>query len=184
MFNNANTKIRKRKRNTIPIPLADIICTETRSNARSTLAAMPAHLPIPWTTEKISHKLVIYAWRSRAEKKVAHEVWHRTWQYLAIPHPVHTRILCPGFLTAQRHPFHQHLILINPSSNFLWPSSSSLSGSKPASTAYSLQNTVRACTSLTSSRAEIFRKTGNQMSWMHCRVDFKEVGFVTRVWVR
>ena len=127
---------------------------------------------------------IIYTWRSRAEKRTTHEVWHRTWQYLALPHPVHARILCPGFLTAQMHPFHQHLILFKPSSNFLRPSSSSLSGSKPASTAYSLQNTVRACTSLTSSRAEIFRKTGNQMSWMHCRVDFKEVGFVTRVWVR
>ena len=182
MFNNANTRIRKRKCNTIPIP--STATTEVGSNARSTLAAMSAHLPIPSMTEKISHQLVIYAWRSRAEKKVAHEVWHRTWQYLALPQPVHTRILCPGLLTAQMHPFHQHLILFKPSSNFLRPSSSSLSGSKPASTAYSLQNAVRACTVLTSSREEIFRRTGNQMSRMHCRVDSTEVGFVTRVSVR
>ena len=181
MFNNANTKIRKRKRNTIPIPLADIICTETRSNARSTLAPMPAHLPIPSTTTK--GKSVIYAWRSRGEKKVAHAYWHRAWQYLAFPHPVHTRILCRGFLTAQRQSSHQHLVLFAPSSNFLWPSSSSLLGSKPALTAYSLQKAVFERIVLTSSMpsTEIRRRTGNQVSWMHCRADSTESGSMTRV---
>ena len=56
MFNNANTKIRKRKRNTIPIPLADIICTDPIKREKYIGSdARPPSNPFNDDKRKVSH---------------------------------------------------------------------------------------------------------------------------------